>query len=654
VSASNVSPTVRIRIDNLRGHYRSGRDNLGRDFFFPCLQACNRYRRAAGYFSSSALTTWAQVMPVLVQSEAVSIQLLVSPLITTQDRETLTSVASETDRQIVRQQLADRIVEEAILFAQEPHRTDSRGRLLAWMIATGRLELQFAFASRLSDEGLFHEKIGVFDFPWGASVAFTGSANETLAGYSSNFESIDVFRDWHPEDAARVAIKTQQFSEVWDGTAPGLLILRLSRAAMDRVRTYAGVSETSTVPTTPANRWRHQEDAVSEFLKQERGILEMATGTGKTRTALRICKTLIERDELSTIIVTADGTDLLDQWYLQILSLVRELKLPFSVLRHYAANHERDRFIFSPNRRILLASRPAVGPALRVINAEQGRRALLIHDEVHRLGSTGNRKDLAGLSDLIRFRLGLSATPDREYDADGNTFIAQHIGPVLFSFSLEDAIRRGILSPFTYYPLPYTPDADDRTRIHQVHKRAAARKAAGNPMTQEEIWIELARVYKTSKAKLPVFDSFIVNRQHLLKRCIIFVETQEYGQEVLEMVHRYRHDFHTYFAEEDSEVLRRFATGEIECLLTCHRLSEGIDIRNLETVILFASSRTRLETIQRMGRCLRSEPTNPSKRSNVVDFIRAVDPDAEDITADTHRSAWLQHLATIDVEEHLQ
>ena len=82
------------------------------------------------------------------------------------------------------------------------------------------------------------------------------------------------------------------------------------------------------------------------------------------------------------------------------------------------------------------------------------------------------------------------------------------------------------------------------------------------------------------------------------------METREYGDEVLRIVHQYRHDFHTYYAEEDFSTLKRFANGDIECLLTCHRLSEGIDIRSLETVILFSSARARLETIERMGRCL--------------------------------------------------
>ena len=163
-------------------------------------------------------------------------------------------------------------------------------------------------------------------------------------------------------------------------------------------------------------------------------------------------------------------------------------------------------------------------------------------------------------------------------------------------------------------------------------------------MTDTEIWIEIARVYKTSEAKLPVFEEFIEDYQELLKRCIVFTETMEYGRAVLEIIHRFRSDFHTYFSGEDTATLRRFAWGDLECLLTCHRLSEGIDIQSLGTVILFSSDRAQLETIQRIGRCLRTNPDVSEKVANIVDFIRESNEDA-DPTADEERRDWLVELS---------
>jgi superfamily II DNA or RNA helicase len=378
----------------------------------------------------------------------------------------------------------------------------------------------------------------------------------------------------------------------------------------------------------------------------------MATGTGKTHTALRIARQLIISDQVDSLIVAADGNDLLDQWYNQLTPMCSELREQFAVVRHYGSYKDRDQFVLDPQGMILLASRGNLPPALRALSLAQGRKTLLIHDEVHRLGSPGNRSDLNGLSDSIRFRLGLSATPEREYDQDGTAFIENHVGPVIYRFDLRDAIARGILSPFDYHPIQWSPNADDRAAIQQVYKRAAAREASGNPMSRNDVWIEIAKVYKTSLVKVPLFRDFIAAHQDLLRRCIIFVETKEYGGIILEIVHLHRTDFHTYFAEDESETLRRFARGELECLITCHRLSEGIDVRSLRTVILLSSARARLETIQRMGRCLRVDPTNPTKHSHIVDFIRTRsddDPTGEP-TPDEDRRDWLLELSQIQPE----
>ena len=257
----------------------------------------------------------------------------------------------------------------------------------------------------------------------------------------------------------------------------------------------------------------------------------MATGTGKTRTALKIVHALHNGGNIDTVLVSTDGNDLLDQWYVEILGLRKDIGA--RVFCHYKSSREIQDFLLEPANSILLVSRQPLASALRGLPPDAGHRTLLVHDEVHGLGSPANRQRLGGLSADIRFRLGLSATPEREYDEEGNKFILEHIGPELMRFELDDAIRREILAPFQYFPLPYEPTQEDRQRVRDVYKRQAARAAEGNPMSDEEVWIEIARVYKTSRAKLPIFDEFIRDRSQLLERCIIFVETQEYGYEVL-------------------------------------------------------------------------------------------------------------------------
>jgi len=647
----------RETVDALQSYYRSGENDLRQDFFLPCLTHSNWYRRAAGYFSSTALVSWAGILPSLVASRATHIDLLVSPEVPEPDLKALKTVASESDRDRVRQRLADTIVLDATQFKSTTADVELRIRLFTWLVASGRLTLRFAFPHHVEQARIYHEKIGLFSFPWGAKVAFTGSANETEGGHSDNWESLDVFRDWVPADRERVEIKEKQFTDAWEGVACGLRVLPLSPEAMARLKerapnTWPTASPPDKQPLIAPARWRHQDDAVAAFLTRERGVLEMATGTGKTRTALRIVRDLVTTDQISTIIVAMDGNDLMDQWYDQLTPLSQGLGRALSVARQYGPHKERDQFLLDPANTILLASRPNLRPALAALSQPQGERTLLIHDEVHRLGSPGNRTELAGLSDRVRFRLGLSATPEREYDQDGTAFIEQHVGPVIYRFELQDAIERGILSPFDYHPIEWRPDQDDRERIRQLYKRKSAREAAGKPMSQEEFWIELSNVYKTSKVKTPLFRDFVHEHPELLERCIVFVPTTEYGDDVLEIVHQYRHDFHTYYADDGSETLRRFARGDLECLITCHRLSEGIDIQSLRSVFLLSSDRARLETIQRIGRCLRVDPLNPAKRAQVVDFVRIRDPNdsARDPTSDEVRRDWLLDLASLQPE----
>jgi superfamily II DNA or RNA helicase len=119
----------------------------------------------------------------------------------------------------------------------------------------------------------------------------------------------------------------------------------------------------------------------------------------------------------------------------------------------------------------------------------------------------------------------------------------------------------------------------------------------------------------------------------------------EYGNRLLEIIHRYTHLYRTYYADDERSHLLEFSKGAIDCLVTCHKISQGIDIRLLRTVILFSAARSKLETIQRIGRCLRVDPANPDKRARVVDFVRPDDEDDEFLNADQERRDWLHELS---------
>ncbi|WP_234342088.1 DEAD/DEAH box helicase family protein [Streptomyces leeuwenhoekii] len=620
--------------------YRSGHNNLIEDFYRPSLREANTYWRAVGYFSSTALESFGAPLGEFVLNNG-KIRLVTSVQLTEADLKVISEGAPK-------EELCAERIQKIVETEFRDGMGDGAARL-SRLLELDRLEIRIAIPK--SGTGIYHEKIGLFFDSDGDYVAFSGSSNESRNAFEHNRECIDVYTKWG--SPVRAERKRRHFEQVWDGTDIGVEVYSFPEAAKQQLlQTYRARAKNR----SPRNeKWRHQEEALRSFLSAERGVLNMATGTGKTRTALKITKALFDAGEIDNVIVAMDGTDLLDQWYNEVLSIRNQLGRSPHVFRDYDTHKDLQEYCLASRQRILLVSRKGdvrrdpLASALRQLDSRSAQRTLLIHDEVHRLGSPGTRQRLSGLSDTIRFRLGLSATPDREYDEEGNSFIEEHIGPMLMSFDLSDAIERGILAPFNYHPLPYELTQHDRERIRDVYKKQAARAAAGEPMRDEEVWIELAKVHKTSPAKLPVFEEFISSRQDLLERCIIFVETQEYGRHVRDIVHRYRPDFHTYFTNQASSTLSRFARGDLQCLITCHRLSEGIDIQSLNSVILFSSSRARLETIQRIGRCIRSDPKNPKKVANVIDFIRS--PDSDTRNSDQERAEWLAGLASLRHKE---
>ena len=314
------------------------------------------------------------------------------------------------------------------------------------------------------------------------------------------------------------------------------------------------------------DKWAHQEEAVCRFLEREQGILEMATGTGKTRTAIRIIQELSRRGLVDQVVVTVYGNDLLEQWYRELLLDCREALL----FRWYGGFHEFARFQLTGGElKILLLSREAdfMRQVLEQLQS-QGGRTLLIFDEVHGAGSKGFREAAEGLLEAYRFRLGLSATPIREFDEEGTAFLERAVGPVIFRFGLADAIRKGILCGFRYIPLDYELTEEEKRKKRQIISMYEIRRKRGEVFQEEELYRDLARVHKLASAKIPLFEEYIQRNPKILERCIIFVETREYGLALQKMLISHVYNFHTYYGGDDRSNLLKFAEGKLQCLIT--------------------------------------------------------------------------------------
>lgn len=616
----------------IQDEYRSGRNDVLAEFLRPALSCATRYWRSVGYFSSSAFEAIGAPVSSFVRHGG-RMRLITSVELREKDYEAMKDGHSK------RQICEKRILE--IIEGTFSSNIDDGALALLHLISIGRLELKVAVPKK--GKGIYHEKLGLLWDGTGNCIAFTGSMNESRSAFEENFECVDVFKSWETEK--RVNAKIENFDLLWDGKDPAAETFEFPEAAKNElIRIYeASASGDGGERKSDEIDWSHQEKALQEFLKKKNGILAMATGTGKTRTALNILEKLFNDGYIRSAIICTDGNDLLAQWVKNIFPFLSRLSEKISLFKQFDDYKELNRYLIHPENSVIICSRQNLSKILNKLPESLNDETLIVLDEVHGIGSPALREQLSKVKHGFRWKLGLSATPRREYDEEGNQFIEDFVGEPIFEFSLEDAISAGILCPFDYFPIEYDLTDNDTARLQQVYKRQAARAREGRPMSDEEVWRELARVYKTAEMKPYLLDRFLTNHPDALKRSMVFVETMEYGMQVAEVIHRHRRDYHTYFSGTDSEVLRRFSNGELDILISCHRLSEGVDIQSTSAVILVSSDRGQRETIQRIGRCLRRDPENPEKRAIVVDFIRS--SDSPEGNPDIARSDWLSKVS---------
>ena len=200
----------------LKPEYRSRLDNVIRDFYNPVLKQAVTYKRAVGFFSSSALLSLTAGICGLVENGG-SIQMIASPRLLPEDIEAINDGIRRRDE----------VIKEALLRElREPKGKfeEARLNLLSNLIAAGRLDIKIAFLEDDNTVGMFHEKLGLMYDSNGNIIAFSGSMNESANAFTSNYEAIDVFASW-TQDADRVYNKQSAFNAMWEDYEPSIKVM---------------------------------------------------------------------------------------------------------------------------------------------------------------------------------------------------------------------------------------------------------------------------------------------------------------------------------------------------------------------------------------------------------------------------------------------
>ncbi|MFB7738492.1 DEAD/DEAH box helicase family protein [Streptomyces sp. NPDC056112] len=693
-----MHPTTPLRATHLGPEYRSDRGHIVNDFYRPALQAATRYDRAVGYFTSSSLALLGQGLDDFADRGG-TVRIVASPYLEQQD---IADIEAGYALRAVLERAALRDLSHAI---EEPHAARGLGKL-GRLVAARRVEFKLAYISSGHRIGMYHEKIGVFHDGTDL-VAFKGSANETRSALIGNFESIEVFRSWDIRDADRALRISEDFDNLWHDRTGILRVVPFTEAATQIIEQAARDTDGrndldvlpehgAPVPTTSASTDAagiltipaaltvrdYQKAAVQNwFAHRGRGMFRMATGTGKTLTALaaaaQLSSTLHKQGKTLLTVVVAPYQHLVDQWAKDIswfgITPIRAYEST-SVWYQRASELQHALALGVARGGVIVTTNKTFGEASfqRLLDSYNGQ-LLLIADEAHNLGATRLR---TALPVKAQFRLGLSATPERWFDEAGTEALTDYFGSIVFEMSIGEAIHRGALCRYTYTPVLIELDEEEAELYSlvttKIAKLMAAHHATSNLDEDSPLGALLrkrANILGHARAKLPALRHQLQQRltaSHQLIYCaegrhpLAYEHDTDEPSQLEQVMFLAGTDLRMpaarYTAQtkrtERQEVLRRFSSGtDLQAVASMRCLDEGVDVPAARIAYLLASSSNPRQFIQRRGRVLRKATGKDT--ADIIDFIVTPPDGASALQHETERRMLRGELARVEEFAHL-
>ncbi len=379
-----------------------------------------------------------------------------------------------------------------------------------------------------------------------------------------------------------------------------------------------------------------------------RGVWSMATGTGKTLTALNAISRKVYTQ--GVVIIIVPGQDLVDQWAL----VIERNGFSKNIVKCYSENNKwrksaakalLQNYLKSNDRRVpylITTAATAISDDFqKIINLIPSEQILLVGDEVHRLGARSWQKVFSIPANLGR--LGLSATPSRQWDAEGTQAINGYFGGKIFEYDLQDALKDEWLCPYTYHINLVGMTINERAEYLECSNNirklliSLAKKYGLSTIDLQEI-LKLQRRDGNNQLELLLFDRAniikgadgkfaILNKlakDHSVNSCMIYCNDEKQVSESLKILASEGRKFIAFtsarLANDDREkILQDFATGIYDFIVAIKCLDEGIDIPDTRSALIMASSKTEREWIQRRGRLLRKAPGK--QKATIYDCI---------------------------------
>lgn len=400
--------------------------------------------------------------------------------------------------------------------------------------------------------------------------------------------------------------------------------------------------------------YAHQERAVRAWEDQARrkehllgegrerqGILSIVTGGGKTKAAL-IATTRLhqELDEPLMVVIAAPGKELVRQWAEEIdafsegrvnvllPSLEGNLKKRKAMLAEHLLDHGVASGRYLTVMVVTFNMLKAADFQQHIKNAVDlsGGHSLLIGDEAHGLGAEGF---MSSPPDFFSYRLGLSATPER-WDEDETARLDAYFGGRVFEFSLAEAQAAGALVEYDYHPVAVAELSDDEVAEYREASERVG-KAYGDDEYLSAVLAQRRGILETAERKYDILADLLARLidqgDGSLRDLLLYCSSKDSDQmkKVCEHLEQHAGIIYRKITEHtkprDRQVaLRDFAAGRVHVLVAKKILDEGVDIPSVRTAILMASSTSQREWVQRRGRVLRRDPSDPDKRATIYDI----------------------------------
>lgn len=666
------------------GTYVPGEEYSPERFFDDGLKNSTEFDLKLGYFSSAAISVLAEGFATFI-SRGGYMRLIINHIVSKKDKEAITDG------------VIGNIIDCADLSNFEYLKTtfneyqEQFFRCLAYMISQKRIDIRII--KPRGQKGIAHTKSG--QFRDGDSItAFTGSANFTISGLFNNIEEIKIDRSDSIDRMVQKRIEKQRkdFDAIMSGEKKGIDYLS-PKDLVEAISTNYGDSDIEELldvekklrnikEERKIREGQEQSDLVCDDLNIEpqfpypsgprdyqktafenwknngqKGLFAMATGTGKTITSLNCLLEIYKRNGYYKAIILVPTITLVNQWekecwnfnfgnIIKVYSKNAEWRSKIELLQMA----EKYRKPNEPTHNFIIISTYASYArenVFSILNSFERAKVLFVADEAHNMGSPSILKRLGTINYLRR--IGLSATPERQFDEDTNKKLYRFFGAeekFTFEYSMEEAIQKGVLCRYYYYPHLVKLTDEEMANYVELSEKISKyfNYNSGEFDKKDEILMGLLlarkRIIHKAANKLDAFKKIVKERYEKngnLKYSLIYVPEgnkpdyfpeadlfDKTEQVVDDAVSDHLIDIYTeavmridkYITvrkfvsgqKDRDEILADFAKGKLQVLTSMKCLDEGVDVPRSELAIFCASTGNPRQFIQRRGRVLRKHP----------------------------------------------